>query len=156
MYCNLPIEIQKYIMTFHSNTPFDKTEFIEKMKSRPKYLYDIKDGALHSYSNQYDEWFIDSKIDNGYYDEYVRFTIQDIYNDGAFIDNVNENLINYYPKWNSPCIFNRKDGITYIKERILRKDYNAIRKVLNIRNTINKFQYDDIKNLLKYYIMNYY
>ena len=159
MYYNLPIEIQKYIMTFHSNTPFQKQEFIEKMKSRPKYMYDLKDGALHSFSNQYDESFITDKFNNGLYDNYIRYTIQDIYNDGAWIDNVNEISITYIPKWNSLNIFeffDRKSCISYIKERILRKDYNSIRKKLNILNTIDRFQFDDIQNLLQYYTMNYY
>ena len=67
MFSLLPNELIKEIMTYHSNTPFEKQELLEVIKSRPKYMYDINDGALNCYEKQYDESFVNEMIGNGGY-----------------------------------------------------------------------------------------
>lgn len=158
MFSQLPDEIIKHIMTFHSNTPFQKQELLEVMKSRPKYIYDIKDGALHSFERQYEESFVDEMIGNGGYETYIRYTLQSTFNDGSFMDNINEISEMYIESWLNPIfVFNNKEEfIKYIKTHILRTDYNSIRKQLNYKNPLIKLHIHELKILLRFYIYNYY
>ena len=156
MFSLLPDELIKQIMSYHNNAPFEKQELLEVMKSRPKYMYDINDGALHCYEKHYDKSFVNEMIGNGGYETYVRSTLQYTFNDGAYIDNINSINEMYFESWLNPYFLTNLHILNYIKNRILRKDYNAIRRKLNYSKPLNKLNSEQLHTLLRFYIYNFY
>lgn len=152
MYHLLPDDIQKYILSFHSYLPFDKTEFNEKMKRHPKYMYRSHLGEFLSFYTSEEENCID--YDSLNYKTF-RYALTDTLYKTIYY-NVCRHTMNIISKWIRPYLKTRPNLILFIKQTILKTDYNAIRHKLGFTKTIDKMTIDELTELLKHYNLKYY